>query len=402
MKTFLKKKGEPLFHIVKRTDMPSWKAWLLRGVALVIAFLLSGIVCLILTKGEDFGTFYYEMFNGTFGSGTRVRNMFQSWAILMCISLAVTPAFKMKFWNIGAEGQTLMGALASAIMIWYFGGKVPEGVLIIMMLAASLVAGAIWALIPAIFKAIWNTNETLFTLMMNYIATQLILFVVNSWLMGPDGRMLSQSIGILPHGSFADVMGVLYLINIVIVTVVTGIVFVYLQFSKHGYELEVVGESVNTAKYVGINVKKVIIRTMAFSGVLCGLAGFLLVGGSPTPTLTPNLAAGNGFTAILVAWLAQFNPLIMVGVALLVVFMQKGAAQVGSALNISGSVAFASVIVGMFFLLVIASEFLVNYKVIFRGKAEKEKKGNVNASTSKGVRDEIPATEKEEKAEVNG
>ncbi len=361
------KKREPFIHIMKRADMPAWKMWLIRAVAVLIAFLVSGLVCLILTKGQHFGGFYSEMIKGAF-HGTRIYSLLQSWAMLLCVSLAVTPAFKMKFWNIGAEGQTLMGAFASAIVIWYLGGKVAGSLLIIIMLLVSLVFGAIWGVIPALLKAKWNTNETLFTLMMNYIATHLVLFTINQW--APDG---SSKIGILKYGSFSSILGQKYIINVVIVTVLTAIVFVYLRFSKHGYELDVVGESVNTAKYVGINVKKVIIRTMILSGAICGIAGFLLVGGSPTPTLNADLVGGRGFTAILVSWLSQFNPIIMIFVTFLVVFMQRGSSQAASTFNIGDSEAFNGVIVGIFFLLVIASEFFVRYKVVIKLKKDKIK-----------------------------
>lgn len=369
------KKREPFIHIVKRADLPGWKAWLIRGIAVLAAFLVSGLVCLMLTKGKYFISFYAEMFDGAFGTERRILNLFQYWAMLLCVSLAVTPAFKMKFWNIGAEGQTLMGSFASAIVIWYLGGKIPEGALIVLMLAASIVAGAIWAVIPAIFKAFFNTNETLFTLMMNYLASHLVLFTIDQWV--TNG---SRVVGILNHGSFANAFGKLYVINAVIVTVLTVLTFVYLRFSKHGYELDVVGESVNTAKYVGINVKKVIIRTMILSGVLCGIAGFLLVGGSNTPTINGSLVDGRGFTAILVSWLAQFNPIIMAFVAFLVIFMQRGSAQAASKFQIAGADAFNGVIVGIFFLLVIASEFFVRYRVVlktkkFKTKQEKAVKG---------------------------
>lgn len=362
------KKREPFIHIVKRADLPGWKAWLIRGIAVLAAFLVSGLVCLILTKGKYFVSFYSEMFDGAFGTERRILNLFQYWAMLLCVSLAVTPAFKMKFWNIGAEGQTLIGAFASSIVIWYLGGKIPEAALIILMLAASVVAGAIWAVIPAIFKAFFNTNETLFTLMMNYVAAHLVLFTIDQWV--TNG---SRVVGILNHGSFANAFGKLYVVNAVIVTVLTAITYVYLRFSKHGYELEVVGESVNTAKYIGINVKKVIIRTMILSGVLCGITGFLLVGGSNTPTINGNLVDGRGFTAILVSWLAQFNPIIMAFVAFLVIFMQRGSAQAASKFQIAGADAFNGVIVGIFFLLVIASEFFVRYKVVLKTKKVRRK-----------------------------
>ncbi len=362
----VKKRKDPLFHITKRTDIAIWKKWLIRVAVFAISLLISGLVSSMLSDFSNFGSFFRYLFTGAFGTTYRLLVLFQSWAILMCISLAVTPAFKMRFWNIGAEGQTLIAALASVTVIMYLGGKVSNAVLILVMLAASILAGAVWGAIPAIFKAQWGTNETLFTLMMNYVATQLVLFSVNAW--AKDG---SGTLGVLNYGSFDGLFGLEYIQNVVFVTVLTVIVFIYLKFSKHGYELEVVGESVNTAKYIGINVKKVIIRTMIFSGVMCGFAGFLLVGGSPTPTVNGTLVGGRGFTAILVSWLSKFGPIAMIFVTLLVVFLESGVTYVANNMNLGAADAFVDIVVGMFFLMIIASEFFINYRLVFRKKGEK-------------------------------
>ncbi|MBO4694858.1 MAG: ABC transporter permease [Clostridia bacterium] len=380
-------KFELPFHITKRTDIPGWKAWLFRGGAIVIAFILTAIVSTILTKG-GMGGFFKEMFVGTMGTANKALKLLNGWAMLLMLGLALVPAFKMKFWNIGAEGQTLMGALASVVVIKEWGKVLPEEVLIILMLLFSLVFGAIWGLIPAIFKAIWNTNETLFTLMMNYIAIQMVLFAINIW--APNG---SGTIGILKYGSFSGAFGMNYIINIVLVTIVTAILFVYIKYSKHGYEINVVGESVNTAKYIGINVKSVIIRTMVLSGALCGLAGWFLVGGSPTPTINSTLVAGRGFTAILVAWIGQLNPFIMMGSAFLVIFMQTGAAQVATTYHIGSSSAYSGIVVGLFFVILIAAEFLVNYNVVF--KVHKHKKVEKAATPTGEKAGEEPTKEDE-------
>ncbi len=363
---------EPLFRIVKRADLERWKSWLIRLGAGLIALLVSGIVSTILTKGNFF-TFFGELFNGSFGTERRIWNLLQGTAVLLCISLAITPAFKMRFWNIGAEGQVLIGSLAAAASIVWWGGKVPDGVLLLIMAVFSILAGAVWAVIPAIFKALWNTNETLFTLMMNYVATHLVLYCINIW--SPNG---SGTIGVLEHGTFPVIGGQTYLLNVIIVAVLTAAVYLYLCFSKHGYEISVVGESEKTAKYVGINVKKVIIRTLAVSGMICGLAGLLLVAGTNTPTINSTLVGGRGFTAILVSWLSKFNPLIMIGTSFLVVFLQKGAAQMATVSQVHASAAYSDIIIGIFFFFIIGCEFFINYSVKFRSfkkeTADKETK----------------------------
>lgn len=341
-------------HITKRTDTPKWQSWLVRVVAVVVALLASAVVSSILQPGT-FGAFIQNVFVGNFATTNRIIRLLQNTALLLLISLAVTPAFKMKFWNIGAEGQVLMGGLMSVVMIKYLGGKVDNSLLIILMLIMAILGGAVWAVIPALFKAKWNTNETLFTLMMNYIATGLISICIAVWVTSG-----SQVLGVLKYGRFPKIGGYNYILNIIIVAIITIVVSIYLKFSKHGYELSVVGESQNTAKYIGISVPKVIIRTMLLSGALSGIAGWLLVAGT-SHTISTTSAGGMGFTAILVAWLAGLNPVAMVFTSLLVQFFNIGAEYAGS--NFGFGTAFPEIITSVFFFVVIASEFFVNYNV---------------------------------------
>lgn len=358
-----KTEKEPIVRIVKRDNIPKWQAWLIRIAAVVIALLVSAVVSAILAGGSAFGTFFAGLFQGVFGTPRRVLNLFQNTAILLCIALAVAPAFKMRFWNIGAEGQVLMGGLGCVVCIEYLGGTIANEWLILLMFLTSVAFSIVWAVIPALFKAKWRTNETLFTLMMNYVAMQLVAISIFAWV--PSG---SGVLGRLPFGNFPKIGGQDYILNIILVAIAVILLFLYFRYSKHGYELSVVGESENTAKYVGINVKKVIIRTMVLSGALCGLAGLLLVGGSSF-TLATNTVDGRGFTAILVAWLGKFSPFAMAFTSLLYVFIDQGAKFVAT--NVGIGEAFADIITGIFFFLVIGCEFFINYKVKFRPRRKK-------------------------------
>ena len=170
-------KKAPLFHIVKRGVLPWYVAWAIRGAAILAALLVCALVTMLLT-GEDPIQIFLTIVKGALGTPRKIWILFQNVAILLCVSLAVTPAFKMRFWNIGGEGQVLIGGLATAACMICLAGKLPNALLIAVMAGASMLAGAIWAGIPAFFKAKWNTNETLFTLMMNYVATQLVAFFV--------------------------------------------------------------------------------------------------------------------------------------------------------------------------------------------------------------------------------
>ncbi len=361
-----KKNREQLVHISKRAALPAWKSWLIRVLSVVASLLLCAIIIVLFT-GDNPLQIYATMIKGAVGTSRRVWGLMQNVAMLLCVSLAVTPAFKMRFWNIGAEGQVLMGGLATASCMILFGDKLPPAVLLIVVVFASVIAGAVWAVIPAIFKAIWNTNETLFTLMMNYIAIQIVSYFVYIWSV-PKG---SGKIGVInattQAGWLPSIGKYSYLLNILIVAVLTVFMYVYLKYSKHGYELTVVGESENTAKYIGINVKKVIIRTMLFSGALCGVAGLLLVSGTDH-TITRDTAAGRGFTAIMVSWLAKFNPLYMVLTSLLLVFMQKGATEISTVFGLNDS--FSDIITGIIIFFIIGSEFFINYTIKFRSHKE--------------------------------
>lgn len=359
-----KKPSEPLFHLVKRTNLPKWLPWVVRAAAIVVAFLLIGILSLI-AYGVNPLSVYGYMFQGAFGTKFKVMRLLRDMAILLIFALAVTPAFKMKFWNIGAEGQVLMGAFACMVCIVNLGGKVNDTLLIFICLAASLVGGALWAVIPAIFKAKWNTNETLFTLMMNYVAIQIILYAIKIWVPGGTGMMTPSSYASLPA-----IGGDHFWFSIIVAAVLTAVMFIYLKFTKHGYEIDVVGESENTARYIGINVKKVVIRTLIVSGLLCGVAGFLLVSGI-NHTISSTTAGGRGFTAILVSWLAKFNPLFMILTSFLVVFLSKGTDEVMTMNGVTNSF-FSQVVTGITFLLIIGCEFFINYKIVFRHSNKNE------------------------------
>lgn len=358
---------EPLFHIVKRDTLPWYQAWGIRAVAIVLALLLCALIttlCTHLNPIKVFGT----MFSGAFGSPRKIWILGQNLAILLCISLAVTPAFKMRFWNIGAEGQVLIGCLATAACMICLGGKIPNALLIVIMIIASVAAGALWGFLPGIFKAKWNTNETLFTLMMNYIATQLAAFFIIVWEV-PKG---SGKIGIINQNTEAGWLPVLggqrYLLPILLVAILTGVMYIYLNYSKHGYEIAVVGESQRTASYAGIKVERVIVRTMILSGAICGLIGLLLTAGTDH-TLTTTIVGGRGFTAVMVSWMAKFNPIMMIFTSLLIVVLSRGASEISSVFSLNHS--FADILTGIILFFIIGSEFFISYKVSLR-KSKKE------------------------------
>ena len=364
------------FHVVKRSTIPLWKSMLFRVIAVFAALLLCSLLSIFMIGANPI-KFISTMFVGAFGTGARIWAFAKDAAILLCIALAITPAFKMRFWNIGAEGQTLIGALAAVAIVIYCPG-LPNWLQLILMFIAAVLAGAIWGGLPAVFKAIWGTNETLFTLMMNYVSSGLVAYFLLLWT--PSG---SSVLGRLDSGHL-PVLGHENLLMILLVLLLTGGIYVYQKYTKQGYEISVVGESENTAKYIGINVRKVIIRTMIISGTICGFAGYLIVG-ALDHSVAATSVGGMGFTAIMVSWLAKFNPLVMIGTSSFITFLDRGSAQVTSTFNIDSS--FPSMVVGIVLFFIIGCEFFIGYQL--KPKVREEAK-------------EAPATETVENKESEG
>ena len=357
-----------LFHISKRDTLPWYTNVAIRGGAIILALVVCALVTTILT-GENPLSIYGTILKGAFGTARKSWTTWEHVAILLGISLAVTPAFKMRFWNIGAEGQVLIGCLASTTCMICLGGKMPNWLLLVVMTVASLAAGALWGFLPGFFKAKWNTNETLFTLMMNYIATQLVAYFIIIWEV-PKG---SGKIGIINQstesGWLPVVGGQKYLLVILVAAALTVFMYIYLNYSKHGYEIAVVGESQRTASYAGIKVDRVIIRTMVLSGAVCGLMGMLLTAGTDH-TLTTTIVGGRGFTAVMVSWMAKFNPIIMIFTSLLLVVLGRGASEISSTFQLNQS--FSDILTGIILFFIIGSEFFVTYQVSLRKSGKKE------------------------------
>lgn len=353
--------NSPLY-ITKRMNISKRNAWFIRIGCMLAAFLLSGIICTIIAPGS-FGQFYLCLFEGTFSNVSLIFNLLCCVSTYLLLALAVTPAFKMKFWNIGAEGQTLASCIVTAVILLAMPNTVPDSVVILMALVVGIAAGMIWALIPTICKIKFNTNETLFTLMMNYVATAIAGCVIA--IFGPDGNgfpLITKTHPLRTIDSIGDVKYIPFIICAVLLTV---FMLFYLKKFKHGFELSILGDSRNTARYVGISINKVTMRTMALSGAIAGLVGFLLVCGQHN-TLTLTLVGGKGFTSVLIAWLGHFNPAEIGIYSFLIGFLDKGVSYSKKIDPKVNNGFFSGIIIGLFILIVIVSEFFVRYSVKFR------------------------------------
>ena len=356
---------EPLFHVVKRDNLSIRYKICIYAAAIIVGLFLCGIICSVAGEDGDPFSFFGSLFTGAFGSERKFWVFLRTALLLVGVSMALLPSFKMKFWNLGANGQILIGGLATIACMHYMGGKVPDGVIVLCMIASSVLAGAIWAVIPAICKAFFNTNESLFTLIMNYIAQGLVTFFIAKWVTSGSGVLNPIEYGNLPQIYNSHLLTILVCADIFV------FVFLYIKFSKHGYETAVVGDSQPTAKYIGINVKKVIIRTLIMSGAICGIIGLLLTG-AISHTIGKDTADNMGFTAIMTTWLANCNPLLVLGTCFLVAFITKGMEQVRMDFAFKND-SIANLIIGIVYFFIIACEFFVRYKVVFRKKANKNK-----------------------------
>ena len=359
----MKVKKTPLIRLAKRDGLEGWKVWCIRACSSLLALALGALA--VAVTGANPLQAYGAIVTGALGKPSAIRQTVKIAVPLLGCALAIAPCFKMRFWNIGAEGQITAGAIAASYFALFWAGRLPAPELLVVMGIAGAIAGGIWALIPAFFKARWNTNETLFTLMMNYI----IIGVVR-WLQGGpwEGRPGSQ---IIPQFDAAACLPRVLGVHCGWIIVLLLVVFmhVYMRYTKHGYEIAVIGDSMNTARYAGMNVGHIMMRTMFLSGAISGLVGYIVASGANN-TLYDGVAGGVGFTSITVAWLSQLNAFAMVGISLLLAVLSKGAETLQTRMSVPASI--SDIITGILLFCMLGCEFFINYRLIFRGKSHKE------------------------------
>ncbi len=350
-------------QIVNRSGTSTKDIALIRLTAVFAAILVSSIFIGFL--GYNPFTVYANMLKGSLGSVIRFRATLLEMIPLVITSLGILIAFKMKFWNIGGEGQILMGAFGASLVALRIEG-IPSFLMLPLVFLAGFLFGGLWALIPAFFKARFGANETILTLMLNYIALHFITYLqFGPWrdpkAMGfpkiatfPDSALLPKVFGV--H------MG--WIIALLLVVLITW----FMKKTKKGFEIAVVGESVATARYAGMNVSQVVLIAMLLSGGLCGITGVIQTAGV-NKTLTMNISSGYGFSAIITTWLSGLSAPMVLVVSFLFAILLQGGSYIQSALQIPSSA--AEVLQGMILFCILGSEFFVRYKVRFR---EKEKK----------------------------
>jgi ABC-type uncharacterized transport system permease subunit len=353
---------EPLLRVVKHAELTPRQSLALRIFAVVLSLAVGGlfIFCIGYNPFGIYGAMIYGAFRSTIAIQATIK-----YCIPMCISaLGVTLAFKMKFWNIGAEGQIIMGGVFASYFALYC-SNLPHVALVIVMLVAGVIGGGIWGLIPAFCRQRWKTNETLLTLMLNYIALYIVDFLRDGPWKDPGAAGFHKIARFSENAQLDKVLGVQ--IGWIVMLILVAAVFVYMKKTKQGYEISVVGESSDTARYAGINVNRVVLRTMFISGAIAGLCGMLQATGTDC-TLSSGVAGGVGFTAIIIAWLAQLNPFVILVVSFAFSVLEKGSSVVQSAYGLSTDC--ASVLQGIILFFIMACEFFIRYRIVVRGHGE--------------------------------
>ena len=351
---------EPLFRVVKRAERSGKQMALFRLGAVLLSILAGGLFILAIGQSP------VEVYGMILSGASRSKLAFQGTVKLtipLCISaLGVSLAFKMKFWNIGGEGQIIMGGIfATYFALWH--PELPHGLLMVLCFAAGLIGGGLWGLIPALCKVKWDTNETLLTLMLNYIALYLVVYLQNGPWQDPSANGFPKIATFERNAHLGKVLGVQA--GWIVMLVLVVLTWFYLKESKQGYEVAVVGESQDTARYAGIHVRRVILRTMFLSGAVAGICGMLQAVGTDN-TLSTGIAGGIGFTAIIVAWLCNLNPYMILVVSFLFSVLEKGSGVVQSKLGVSSDS--AAVLQGIILFFILAAEFFVRYSFVFRKK----------------------------------
>ncbi len=358
------------FNIVKRDKCPLWQRCLLYIGAVLCALLIGALI--LLSIGVDPYEYYYQMFTmGTVGNRIAYKNYinyFKELVPLVITSMALSLSFKMKFWNIGGEGQFIIGAIAAAVVAFKIGPVCPPAITLVVMCLAAMLFAALYGVIVALLKVKFGTNETLLTLMLNYIALYILIYIGetkaswNFFLQKDSARPVFESFSEFVKFPTIKMPNKFELNICVIFMVIIGVLlYFYLKHTKQGYEINVVGDSMNTAKYAGMKVNWIIIRTVCFSAALIGLAACFKVGTSGT--LSTQITDDVGWTGIIVAWLSHLNIPMIAVVSALICLLQYGSTVAASTFsNVDSS--FANMLQGLILFIVLIADFFTRYKFV--------------------------------------
>lgn len=357
------KNGGFAWRIKKTNETTAAAKLAISAASVVFGFLFCGL--LLLFTGTNPLELYALMLRGAFGSAYGLSETVVKSVPLMFTSLGVLLAFRMKLWNIGAEGQLYMGAVGATFFALN-APDLPRAVLLPLMFLAAMLAGGLWGLLPALPKAFLGVDETITSLMLNYVAIFFTGYLVFGPWKDPDGKSFPLTKIFSPSASLPVFGATRINISIVIAAALAVLLFILLRHTKWGYEIRVIGENRRAAAYSGMNYARNVLLVMFLSGAISGLAGFEEVAGV-IHRLQQNISPGYGYTAIIIALLARLNPLG----ALLVSFLMGGLLVGGDSLQIAGySQSIVSMFQGAILFFVLGGEIIGNYRVARVPKGE--------------------------------
>lgn len=349
-----------MIRFVKRAEFTRKKGVQVRLSAVLLALFFAGVVLAI--AGFNPFEVYTSMVDGAFGSGYRINKTIVRAIPLLVTSLGLTIAFRMQFWNIGGEGQIVIGSIFASYLALNFSDW-PPLLLLPLMMAAGMLGGALWALIPAVFRAYWRTNETIVTLLMNYVAFQWLTFLQYGPWKDPAALGHPKIANFTSNASLPELFGIHigWLIGLVLVIVV----HLFLNHSKKGYEISVLGESEKTAQYAGMNIKRIILIAVGLSGAVCGLTGMIEASGR-SHTLHVHITDGVGYTAIIVSWLSRLSAPAILIVSILFAGLIEGGSFIQMAFKIPEAA--AQLLQALILLFVLGGEFFIRYRLDWKKK----------------------------------
>lgn len=359
--------GFPTIEVEKRLTVPRWLQFVAPFLSLILALLAIGIIFQALGIEPLFA--YEEIFKGAFGSSYGFSETVVKSIPLMLTGIGLTLAFRARFWNIGAEGQLLIGAtcatgLALAFPDW------PRWLIMPLMFIIGFIGGAFWGIIPALLKARWRVDEVITSLMLVYIASNLVNYLVYGPWKGPEEMGFPYTSKFseaaqLPRLSWTRIHYPTLFLGLVIAVVI----YLLLTRTKWGYEIRVTGENPSAARYAGMSYLKTLLLVMIISGGLAGLAGVGEVAGIHFRLRYPEgISPGYGFTAIIVAWLARLNPIGAVLTSLLLGGLLVGGDAIQISLGLPGATIF--VFNGTILLFVLGGDLFARYRIRVKRKTE--------------------------------
>lgn len=348
--------------IIQPKSRPAYQVALIYLAAVLLALLASA--AFLAMAGKSPVAVLSAMLGGAFGSKYGLSETLVRSVPLILAGLGIALAARMQLWNVGAEGQIYMGAFAAAgvALTW---GDLPSAVVLPLMAVAGMVAGGLWAFLPGLARAYLGTNETITTLLLNYVAINWVSYLVYGPWKDPKGFNFPLTAMFQKNAWLPTLWGRVH-IGLLVALLAAALLWVVVSRTRWGYEIKVVGESPKAARYAHISIAKNILAVMFTAGALAGLAGMLEVSGL-IHRLQRDVSPGYGYTAIIVAYLAKRNPLAIVPVAFLFGGLQAGGYSVQT---MGVPLATAYMIQGMILFAVLAAEMLTRNQIRFSRRKE--------------------------------